>query len=109
MKTILMGFDRTQQGIFEANDGQKIHYSNRICKFMTDSGSNGQDVFGFSGFEVKLKSKDICRSLGIPSNDEWKSLDNWLLSHIQKPVEVIYAPVNNVMVAVGLRVLPEGK
>lgn len=102
MATILTGFE-VRQGTFQGNDGKPVYYSNRILKLMTDDGADNLSFFGFSGYEEKLNSLNLCRWLHLRDDDEWRSLDNWLKNHLNKPVEFLRAPVNGQFTITGIK------
>ncbi len=103
MATLLIGFDRSQEGTFKTPDGQLIPYSNRVLRLATDDGSDKQFSFGYAGYEEKLKSRDLCRYLGLRNDDNFRTLDNWLSEHLNKPVELLRSPVNNALVVTGFK------
>ncbi len=97
--TYLIGFG-ISQGEFLNDKKETISYSKRILRCVTD---NAQDDlnFGFSGFEVKVKTSDIAKSLGIAEKDE--AVDTALKGLYKKQIDLVYAPVKNELTVIGIR------
>lgn len=100
MKTILIGYE-IKIGTFPSEKtGEVIAYDNRVLRFITDSGAK-EDNVGFSQFLVKMKLEDLARSLGVPADDN--SVNNFLKSNLHHEFELAWAPSNDVMKCVGVR------
>lgn len=97
MSTYFIGFG-ISQGDFLNSEKETVSYSNRLLRCVTDDGVDDFNV-GFSGFEVKMKSSDLARCLGV----EEKDVDNALKSLYKKQVEFVYAPRKNELSIVGFR------
>lgn len=96
MKTILIGF-KISVGEMDKN-GEKVSYNSRTVRFITDMGSNDDDL-GFSPFEAKFKLADIAKVLGVnPNNND---VNEALKTCINKAVICQYAPVYGELKCVG--------
>lgn len=92
-------------GTFTNDKGEKIPYSNRLIRCITDSSETSIDV-GFQAYEVKLKTEVIAQCLQIPFTgnlavDE-TAVNKALDQLIQKAVKFTTAPVNGSLVVTGI-------
>ena len=93
--TLLIGYSRNV-GQFPSKDtGELIDYSNRIIRFITNSGQNsstpGQEHIGYSQFAEKMKRTELAGILGVADTEE--AVDNALNNLLQKEVITSFAPV----------------
>lgn len=98
--TILVGFIRSVGDFTDKKTGEKIFYSNRTLHFISDDGSDVDNI-GFSPFDVeKIKLKQLSSILNRPEDDT--AVDVALKSLINKHVNLHWAPRNGELVLVGL-------
>ena len=95
MKTLFIGFTRNVGTFPDKQTGELIPYSNRNLRFITDSGSGGDNV-GFTQFNAdKMKLGQLAKILGVRETDN--DVDNALSALLSKAVNTQFAPVNNEM------------
>lgn len=100
VQTILIGFERSVGNFTNKSTGEFVEYSNRVVKFITDSGSDSTHV-GFDFFEQKIKMSDLALFLSVKADDD--IVDNALKALIHKPVELSYAPRKGELLVVGFK------
>ena len=97
--TLLIGYTRNVGQFASKDTGELIDYSNRILRFITNSGASisqpGKENIGFSQFGEKLKLAELAGILGVPEDD--KAVDNALNALLQKEVITSFAPVGDKM------------
>jgi predicted metal-dependent TIM-barrel fold hydrolase len=101
-KTVLIGFEIKNGKFTNEKTGELVEYNNRVLRFITDSGQTSDNI-GFAQFEVKLKMEDVARSFGIGLNDQY--VNETLSKNLHKEFEVLWAPKNGTMTAVGFRLV----
>ena len=93
-KYLFIGYTQNIGKFTDDKTGEVIDYSNRICRFITNSGANknvdGKHDVGFSQFSQKLKAADLAAILGVPCDD--KKIDEALNSILQKEIIPSFAP-----------------
>lgn len=99
-QTILIGFEVSSGNFTNKTTGELVEYSNRIIKFITDTGADATHV-GFDFFEEKIKMSDVALYLGIKADE--LTVDTALHSLINKPVELSYAPRKGELSVVGFK------
>lgn len=100
MSTYLIGVGLRKGEFTNEKTGELINYDNRLLRCVTDDGKDSNNL-GFTGFEIKMKMTDIAHSLGVSENDS--AVDTSLKNLFNKEIQLIYAPLNNVMTVVGFR------
>lgn len=101
-QTILIGFEVSSGNFANKSTGELVEYSNRLVKFITDTGADSTHV-GFDFFEQKIKMSDLARFLSVKVDDY--IVDNALKALIHKPVELSYAPRKGELTVVGFKVV----
>lgn len=91
MKTVLIGF-KINSGVFTADDGKQVNYSNREVRFITDSGQDSLNV-GFQAFTEKFKLSELASILHVQEDD--RLVNDALNACVNKPVWVQFAPVGD--------------
>lgn len=99
MSTYLIGFG-ISQGDFLNDKKETVSYSNRVLRCATDNSQDNLN-FGFSCFEVKVKTSALAKSLGISERDD--AVDSALKNLYKKQIELVYAPVKNELTVIGIR------
>lgn len=109
VNTILIGYQRNVGQFTDKGTGELVDYSNRIVRFITNSGASssqkGKENIGYSQFSEKMKLAELASILGVPESNE--AVDNALNDLLQKEVITSFAPVNNVMTLVYFAPLPK--
>lgn len=90
MKTLLIGFEIKKGEFTSEKTGEVITYNNRVLRFITDTGSNGKDNFGYAAFNEKFKLNELAEMLGVAENET--SVDSVLQNGLQKEWDVLYSP-----------------
>ena len=98
MKTVFMGY-KINIGFMDKN-GEKVPYSSRTLRFVTDMGATDEDI-GFSPFESKFKMSDLAKVLCVNAND--RDVNEALNSIINKAVVCTFAPVFGELKCVGFK------
>lgn len=109
VSTLLIGYQRNV-GQFPSKDtGELIDYSNRVLRFITNSGATtaqkGKENIGYSQFAEKMKLADLASILGVAEDD--KAVDNALNALLQQEVITSFAPVGDKMSLVYFAPLPK--
>lgn len=109
--TKLIGYERNVGSFTDKATGEKISYSNRILRAVTNAGAS-KDSVGFASFEEKLKLSELVSFFNIPTKDSNgkdisdlnEAVDNRLNLLIDKNIEFIRAPRKGEFVVVGISV-----
>ena len=93
-KYLFIGYTQNIGKFTDEKTGEVIEYSNRILRFITNSGANsnveGKAEVGFAQFKEKMKASDLAQILNVPCKDS--EIDKALNGILQKEVIPSFAP-----------------
>lgn len=98
MATYLIGFG-VNAGSFLNDKNESVDYNSRYIRCVSDDTNDSSKNFGFSGFEVKIKTADLSKSLGVPES----AVDEMLKKLYKKQIDLVYMPAKNELKIIGIR------
>lgn len=102
--TLFIGYERKVGTFIDKTTGENVAYSNRILRFITNSGANATKV-GYAEFSEKMKRGELSGILGCGDNEE--AVDTALNNLLQKEVITSFAPVGGNMCLVYFAPVPK--
>lgn len=98
MAMYLIGFG-INSGSFLNDKNESVDYNSRYIRCVSDDNNDSAKNFGFSGFEVKIKTSDLSKSLGCADS----AVDEFLKKLYKKQIDLVYMPSKNELKIIGIR------
>lgn len=98
MATYFIGYG-VNSGTFLNDKNDAVNYDSRYIRCVSDDNNDSSKNFGFSGFEVKIKTTDLAKSLGVSDS----AVDEALKKLYKKQIDFVYMPARNELKIIGIR------
>ena len=98
MAMYLIGYG-VNSGSFLNDKKESVDYDSRYIRCVSDDNNDSTKNFGFSGFEVKIKTADLAKSLGVSES----AVDECLKKLYRKQIDLVYMPTKNELKIIGIR------
>ena len=98
MAMYLIGYG-VNAGSFLNDNKESVDFNSRYIRCASDDNNDSSKNFGFSGFEVKIKTTDLAKSLGVSDS----AVDEALKKLYKKQIDLVYMPVKNELKIIGIR------
>ncbi|MCM1315582.1 MAG: hypothetical protein NC205_06875 [Prevotella sp.] len=104
MSMYLIGYG-INAGSFLNDNKESVDYNSRYIRCVSDDNNDSSKNFGFSGFEVKIKTADLSKSLGVSES----AVDEVLKKLYKKQIDLVYMPTKNELKIIGIRPVYDAK
>lgn len=98
MAIYLIGYG-VNSGSFLNDKNESVDYDSRYIRCVSDDNNDSDKNFGFSGFELKIRTNDLAKSFGVSES----AVDECLKKLYRKQIDLVYMPTKNELKIIGIR------